>query len=179
MMLIGAATGALELRHDNGGVRLAGRFPYGQETELARGRFERFEARAFGVEAGGEVHLLVGHSFDRPLASRSAGTLELRDGDEALEFDATMAGGTSWARDFLEAHRAGLIRGVSPGFKVAPGGERIERRGDAVVRTVTRAELVEISVVTRAAYAAATVEARNWQAAATVRRLPALARWRA
>ena len=48
-----------------GGVRLAGRFPYATETELARGRFERIEARAFAerIEAGGDVHLLAGHDF--------------------------------------------------------------------------------------------------------------------
>ena len=165
-MLWGAAHGAgLELRAtDNGGVRVAGRFPYATEAELARGRFERIEARAFAerIEAGGDIHLLAGHDYNRPLASRGAGTLEIRDTPEALEIEATLSDGTSWARDFLEAHRAGLIRGLSPGFRVSPGGERIEARGDGVLRRIMRAELFEISTVTKPAYESAQIEARCW-----------------
>jgi len=182
-MLWGAAHGAgLELRAtDNGGVRLAGRFPYATETELARGRFERIEARAFAerIEAGGDVHLLAGHDFNKPLASRGAGTLEIRDTPEALEIEATLSDGTSWARDFLEAHRAGLIRGLSPGFRVSAGGERIERRGDGVLRRIERAELFEISTVTRPAYPAAQIEARAWAPHPATRVAPHhLKRWR-
>lgn len=164
-MLWGAAHGAaLELRAEAGGVRLAGRFPYTTEAELAPGRFERFEARAFAarIEGGADIHLLAGHDFNRPLASRDAGTLTIRDTPEALEFEADLSDGTSWARDFIAAHRAGLIKGVSPGFRVPPGGERIERRGDGILRSITRADLFELSTVTRPAYPAAQVEARNW-----------------
>lgn len=148
-----------------GGVRVSGRFPYGAETELARGRFETIEARAFGarIEAGADVHLLAGHDYGKPLASRAAGTLEIRDTDAALEITATLSASTSWASDFIAAHRAGLIRGLSPGFRVSPGGERIERRGDGVLRRIERAELFEISAVTRPAYDGAQIEARAWQ----------------
>lgn len=180
-MLFGAASGALELRAINGGVRLRGRFPYG-ETELAPGRFERIEARAFSarIEAGEDIHLLAGHDYNRPLASRAAGTLEIRDTTEAVEIEATLSEATTWARDFLEAHRAGLIRGLSPGFRVPPGGERIERRGDGVLRRIERAELFEISTVTRAAYPQAMVEARSWgPALLPLPTVHPLKRWRA
>ncbi|MET4104621.1 HK97 family phage prohead protease [Roseovarius sp. MBR-78] len=165
-MLWGVASGALELRQEAGGVRLSGRFPYGTETELVPGRFELFEARAFSgrIEAGEDVHLLSGHDFNRPLASRQAGSLEIRETDQALEFEARIEGGTSWATDFLAAHKAGLIRGLSPGFRVAPGGEQIERRGNGLLRRITRAELFELSTVTRPAFEQAQVEARSWQA---------------
>jgi uncharacterized protein len=179
-MLFGAASGALELRADTGGVRLRGRFPYG-ETELAPGRFERIEARAFAerIEAGADIHLLSGHDYNRPLASRGAGSLEIRDTPEALEIEATLSDGTTWARDFLEAHRAGLIRGLSPGFRVPAGGERIERRGDSVLRSITRAELFEVSAVTRPAYGQAQIEARSWAADKQIctSRKPAPAAW--
>lgn len=178
-MLFGAASGALELRATDGGVRLRGRFPYG-ETELAPGRFERIEARAFAarIEAGEDIHLLSGHDYAKPLASRLAGSLEIRDTGEAVEIEATLSDGTSWARDFLEAHRAGLIRGLSPGFRVPAGGERIERRGDGVLRRIERAELHEFSAVTRPAYPAAQIEARSWAAESRVPVHP-LRRWRA
>lgn len=185
-MLYGAANGgALELRRNaKGGVRLVGRFPYATETELAPGRLEVFEARAFAarIDMGGDIHLLAGHDFDRPLASRAAGTLTLRDTPAALEFEATLSDGTSWARDFLAAHEAGLIRGLSPGFRVPSGGESVERRGNGLLRRIRRADLHELSAVTVPAYPAAMVEARNWTPApeapdAGLART--LARWRA
>ncbi len=184
-MLWGAASGALELRAENGGVRVSGRFPYATETELAPGRAERIEARAFAdrVNSGEDIHLLFGHDYDRPLASRAAGNLEITDTDAALEIRATITGSTSWAADFLAAHEGGLIRGLSPGFRVSKGGERIERRGGGLLRSVTRAELFEISAVTRPAYGQAQIEARAWDPNEELRRQlgPWLAgrRWRA
>ena len=185
-----AEGGALELRRDqNGGVRITGRFPYNSETMLAKGRFEQFAARAFSakIAGAGDVHFLVQHDFAQPLASRSAGTLELRDTAQALEFDATITpdvASTTWARDFLSANAAGLIKGLSPGFRVAPGGDVVERRGDGILRTVRAADLMELSAVTVPAYPAAQIEARNWQADNSAN-LPSyeglqrtLARWR-
>lgn len=165
-MLWGAASGALELRATEGGVRVSGRFPYNMETELVPGRFEVVEPRAFSarIDAGEDVHLLSGHDYQKPLASRSAGTLTLRETPEALELEARIEGGTSWAQDFLAAHKAGLVRGLSPGFRVPAGGEQIERRGNGLLRRITRAELFELSTVTRPAFEQAQVEARSWQA---------------
>jgi HK97 family phage prohead protease len=183
MMLISAPHGALEVRAQDGGVRITGRFPYGRETELARGRFERIEARAFAarIDAGEDVHFLAGHDFAKPLASRASGSLEIRESDDALEIEASVDTGTSWAADFLAAHKAGLIRGLSPGFRVLGGGERVERRGDGVLRRIERADLFEISAVTVPAYGDAQLSARCWQpeAESEIRtRVHPLARWR-
>ena len=164
-MLWGGLNGSLELRAEGGTTRLRATFPYGAEAEIAPGRFERIAPRAFAarIASGEDIHLLAGHSYDRPLASRSAGNLTLTDGDDALTVDAEIDGGTSWAADFIAAHRAGLIRGLSPGFRVPRGGERIEQRAQGVLRTITAADLFEVSTVTRPAYTQAQVEARSWQ----------------
>jgi uncharacterized protein len=165
-MLWGAANGAFELRHINGGARISGHFPYATETELAPGRLERIEARAFAsrIDAKSEIHFLLSHDVDKPLASTTAGSLTIRETPDALEIEAELSADTSWTRDFLAAHKAGLIRGLSPGFRVAPNGDRVERRGSNVVRSITRAELMEISAVTRPAYPQAQIEARSWAA---------------
>lgn len=164
-MLWGGNLGQLEIRAEGGTTRVVARFPYGAETELAPGRREIIAPRAFAerIEAGGEIHLLSQHDYSKPLASTAAGTLSLRDTDDALEIRADLDGGTSWAADFLAAHRAGLIRGLSPGFRVTAGGERIERRGNDTVRTITGAALFELSAVTRPAYPTAQIEARAWE----------------
>ncbi|MFQ8432503.1 HK97 family phage prohead protease [Amaricoccus sp. W119] len=167
-MLWGASLGALELRSEGGATRLRATFPYGAETELAPGRREVIAARAFAdrIEAGGEIHLLAGHDYEKPLASRAAGSLDVTDTDAALVIEATISEtmrGITYVRDFLGAHGAGLVRGLSPGFRVPAGGEQIERRGDGLVRTITRADLFELSAVTRPAYPSAQIEARAWE----------------
>lgn len=183
-MLIAFHPGELELRSEGGTTRLRASFPYGSETELAAGRREVFAPHAFAasIAGGNDVHFLSAHDFAKPLASRAAGTMQLRSTDAALEIEATIEAGTTWARDFLAAHAQGLVRGVSPGFTVPPGGERIERRGNGVLRTVTAAHLIELSAVTKPAYPQATIEARNWQPQKTDSGVEsvsrALARWR-
>lgn len=179
-MLWGAPGGDLEIRTDGGTPRLRGRFPYGQTTELAPGRFEQIAPRAFSarVAAGDDIHLLVAHDYAHPLASRSAGTLSILDTAEALVFDATVDPGTTWARDAIAAHASGLMRGLSPGFRVPAGGERIERRAAGLVRTITAADIFEVSLVTRPAYPDAQIEARSWAAPGPPPARRMMGRWR-
>ncbi|WP_421702106.1 HK97 family phage prohead protease [Aliiroseovarius sp.] len=192
-MLWGAHVGSLELRTEGGETRLRAIFPYGRETVLAervgmgRERREMIAARAFAdrLERGEDVHFLSGHDFNKPLASRSAGTLNLTESDEALTMEATISANmcqVSYVRDFLSAHAAGLVRGLSPGFRVRPGGETVEERGNAILRTVKAADLIEISAVTKPAYPEAQIEARNWQPVGEVAKClthrPAAIRWR-
>lgn len=151
----------LEVRAEGEGVRIRGAFSYDVETELAPGRREVVARGAFSWS---DADMLYQHDAARPLASTRAGSLTLRNADSVLWVEASVAAGTSWGRDFLEAHRAGLVTGLSPGFRVAPGGERVERHADGVLRTITAAELVEVSAVTRPAYPAAQIEARAWAA---------------
>lgn len=180
-MLWGAYQGSLELRTEGGETRLRASFPYGRPAVLSdrlngfRPRKEVVAPRAFAerIEAGEDIHFLAGHDFDRPLASRAAGTLTLRDTDAALEIEARIApgmAGVSYVRDLLAAHAAGLIRGLSPGFRVRQGGETVTEDGDAILRTIRAADLFEISAVTRPAYPAAQIEARDWATSPGVRR---------
>ncbi|MFN7269641.1 MAG: HK97 family phage prohead protease [Cereibacter sp.] len=181
-MLWGANLGSLELRAEGGETRLRATFPYGRETTLAEGRAEVIASRAFAsrIEAGEDIHLLFGHDYGRPLASRGAGSLTLQDTDAALVIEARVDAGTSWARDFLSAHASGLIRGLSPGFRVPPGGDSVERRGSGLLRKVNKADLYELSAVTVPAYGTAQIEARRWTGEAPDAGLArVLQRWRA
>mgnify|MGYP001801493633 FL=1 len=187
-MLEGFADGGLELRkRASGAMSLQGRFPYGKRAVLSDGgrtgrpRKEDIAPRAFGFRVDDpkeDIHLLVGHSYDRPLASRGAGTLELTDGDDALTFTATISEDmqrVSYVQDALTAMAAGLIVGISPGFRLPPKRavaqpEKVEDEGfdpengahNAIIRTVMQALLYELSIVTRPAYPEAQVEARSW-----------------
>ena len=192
MLFGGFSSGAIEIRAGADGTRrLSGRFAYGVRTTLSEGRGgrleEQFAARAFQLQD--EVHLLAHHDFARPLASRSTGTLELRNDDTALSFEAVITpqiAGTSHARDVMALVDGGLSVGLSPGFTLAPSerAEKVERQAGGVLRTVAEANLWELSIVTRAAYSNATVQARNWSPGtdspdASRRFRLAMARWRA
>ncbi|WP_375160351.1 HK97 family phage prohead protease [Bradyrhizobium sp. RDT46] len=178
-----AAPISFEVRSEGGATRLLGTFPYGVETTLGDGRRERFAAGAFRsrIDAGENIFLLAGHDPEKPLASTEAGSLTLRNSDNALHIEARVAPSTSWARDALAALADGLTKGISPGFRVPPGGDMTMRSAGGFLRTVTRADLFEVSIVTRPAYDPAQIAARNWQPAVSeqnVQKPSALARWR-
>ncbi|MBX9452047.1 MAG: HK97 family phage prohead protease [Mesorhizobium sp.] len=194
--------------------RLRGRFPYNKRAVLSDGgrngrpRKEVIASRAFAYNVERQevdIRLLVGHEFSKPLASRAARTLTLIDSDDALTFDAIITEElqeASWVRDFFAGYAAGLILGLSPGFRIPPArtvpnaeeiteeedeGPGSEMRG-AIIRTILQALLFELSVVTAAAYPEAEVEARNWSPSAGGVLVPespdaglrrALNRWRA
>lgn len=185
MLWGGHDSGALELRkRASGALALRGRFPYNKAAVLTDGgrtgrpRKEVIASRAFGYRINRpdeDIHLLVGHDYGQPLASRGAGTLDIRDGDEAVTLEATITDEmqqVSWVKDLLAAMSAGLIVGLSPGFRIPPeravkDAEKVEEEdpalGTAIIRTIFAALLYEISLVTRPAYPDTQIEARNWK----------------
>lgn len=198
----GAIFEGLELRREGDGTRrMRGRFPYGKRAVLSAGgngrrpRKEEFSPGAFSFvldDPNREVHFLIGHSFDHPLASRKNGTLTFTDTAEALIFDAILTveiQRTSWVADFLAAFAAGLIIGISPGFRIPPpeavpdAEETVEEdptEGNALIRIIRAAVLFELSVVTRPAYDETEIEERS--KGGVILPSPkqrALARWRA
>lgn len=207
-LYFGGLAGELEVRRDGGGgTRLRGRFPYGVPAVLSDGgrtgrpKKEVFAPRAFAYRVNDptkEIHLLLGHDFGQPLASKMTHTLTLRDTVEALLLEATISpaiADTSFGRDALAMIGAGLAFGISPGFRMPPEravplaeAETITEEPDkpdegmhrAIIRTIRQALLYELSVVTRPAYKESQIEARNWR---LVEEAPAYApahlkRWR-
>ncbi|MEM8574194.1 MAG: HK97 family phage prohead protease [Pseudomonadota bacterium] len=132
-MLEGGAIGTLEVREGGGApLRLHGRFPYNKTAILSDGgrtgrpKKERIAPGGFRYRVNRpaeEIYILVGHDFNRPLASRSTGTLDLSDTPAALEFEARIAPellSVSWVQDLLTMLRSGLMLGLSPGFRIPP-----------------------------------------------------------
>ncbi|MDJ0857441.1 MAG: HK97 family phage prohead protease [Dinoroseobacter sp.] len=177
-MLFAGQHGTLEARQSEGGeTRLRGAFPYNRETVLFDGggragqaRRETIASRAFSRRVSNpdaDIHLLAAHDFDKPLASRGAGTLDVTEDENALRFEARIPAEmarVSWVADVLGALRAGLVRGLSPGFRVqdTSGAEDVRSDASGLLRTVRQADLFEISAVTVPAYQSAQIEARNW-----------------
>jgi HK97 family phage prohead protease len=183
-MLYAYDSGNLEIRRGGGSTRISGSFPYNSRAVLSDGgrrgrpKKEYFASHAFrhSVESEEqEIHLLVGHDFGKPLASKLSGSLRLTDTDDALHFEATLASqllDTTHGRDVMNMLSAGVVGGISPGFRIppertVPNAERVfnepPEEGTAVIREINDAILFEISLVTRPAYPATQVEARNWR----------------
>lgn len=192
----------LELRAAGDGTRrLKGRFPYKKRAVLDSGgngrrpKKEEFAPKAFSFAVDDperDIHLLIGHSFDKPLASKRAGTLILQDSAASLDFEAILTPDiqrTSWAMDFIAAFAAGLIGGISPGFRVAPPEvvdkpeettEEDPRLGNALIRTIFAAVLFELSMVTRPAYDETEADLRSFSFDPVPRNgiIHPLSRWR-
>lgn len=172
--------GELEIRKRSGGGRaIRGKFPYNKRAVLSDGGNkgrpvkEVIKPGAFKYrleDPTADIHLLVGHSYDKPLASRLTDTLTFEDTPTALFFEALITEavlGTSYAEDTLALIGAGLIVGLSPGFRVppkqtVPDAETIEdedpEEGRAIIRTLNDVLLYELSIVTSPAYKEASVE---------------------
>ena len=167
----------LEVRQQKGRPRIFGRFPCNTWAVLSdRGaiRKESILPGAFSYTLENpleEISLLFGHSFDKPLASRLGGSLTLRDTEEFLEFIAEIPEGAERASHVVDALAmlgAGLIRGISPGFRVPPkdvvpnAESLVPEPGNpsVFIRMLKALRLFELSLVTRPAYEASQAELR-------------------
>lgn len=168
----------LEVREKGKSPVIRGLFPYRELAVMAdRGKVRKEtiepEAFSFSIKAPErEINLLVGHSFDKPVASKLNGTLEFNDTEEFLEFFAMIPPGLERAThitDLLIMLAQGLIKGISPGFRVPPkdvvpdAESLIPEPGNpsVFIRVLRQLLLYELSLVTRPAYEAATAELRN------------------
>ena len=146
------------------------------------------EARRRVIEnelARRNVDLLRGHNFDRPIASMLSGSLKVTDSRDALRFEADLPEDPpSWVSDTVKALEAGLIRGVSPGFRVPPASavanaeELVDEPGNpgVQIRQINHAVLYELSLVTRPAYTESAIDLRGDFAPPTV---PTVDEWEA
>ena len=179
-----ALDGELEIRE--GGRTLRGRFPYDSlavVNDRLKARKETFSAGAFQFSINeakakrARIDVLQGHSFNRPLGNTLDGSAvfeEIRNERGGIDAVFTVelpieANQPMYMRDAVTAIRAGLMSGVSPGFRVAPKAvvpnaeELIPEPGNPSpfnIRRINQAVLYEMSIVTRAAYLDTSVENR-------------------
>ena len=146
------------------GRGLGGKFSYNTPTVLRnRGRKRKQTVRpgafAFAIQdETREINLLLGRDYDKPLASKQAGTLQLIDNPEALEFFVDELPDTSYVRDFRAGLSSGaFVAGIAmlftvPPASVVPGAtETIPDvdNPDVTVEVVHAAILTALAVVTR------------------------------
>jgi len=98
-----------------------------------------------------DVRALWQHDPRYVLGRLSTGTLEIESDKRGLRVSITPPDAT-WARDVIESVRRGDVDQMSFAFRV------LEDKWDKMVRTVMRAELVEVSIVTFPAYEVTSVQ---------------------
>lgn len=101
---------------------------------------------------------LWNHNTDLVLGNVKSGTLQLDEDDTGLRFILQLPDNT-WGQDAYESIRRGDVDGVSFGF-TKQGDEWDETDPDNVVRTITKANLFEVSPTPFPAYPQTEVQAR-------------------
>jgi len=142
---------------------LIGELPWGFREQIAPGAFSKTLQEA-------DVVMLFNHDTSQPLARKSAGTLDLRESDRGLEFEADPAP-TSYASDLRANIKAGNVRGMSFGFSVikAEWTDDDGNPSDAMNgtnRILREVKLVEVSPCTFPAYETTDISARDLVTAA-------------
>jgi len=123
---------------------------------------EYVHPRAFDsvLSRGVDCLLTIDHDTRYTLA-RTNGTLELSTDAKGLRFFATMVP-TTYARDLKLLMEANVVDAASFLFRVAPGGEEWESRGNQVVRTITEVgDLFDVCICAAGAYPSASSELRS------------------
>ena len=133
---------------------------------------ERMHPDAFGIvaerrgrKAPLETRALFNHDANYPLA-RFPGTLRMNVDKIGLRYEFPVPD-TSYGRDLASNIRAGIVRGSSFSFQIAPGGDEWSVEDGRSIRTVKRvASLIDVGPVTFPAYpdADAKVAKRSYDA---------------
>ena len=109
------------------------------------------------LQSGKKILALLSHDTAKPLGNNISGTLKLEDRQDGLYITITPDQGITWAQDALRAARNGDWSGFSFGFTVPPGGDSWQGN----LRSIHRAELIEVSPVSFPAYTESTISTRN------------------
>lgn len=86
---------------------------------IERGAFKFSAERVKQPDNTDDIFALSSHDPTKPLASVRSGTMEVADGPDGLDFEATLPNTTA-ADDVLELIRTGIARGISFGFLLPP-----------------------------------------------------------
>lgn len=112
------------------------------------------------LRGGYDFRSLVNHDPEKLLGRAANQTLILTENRNGLKFE-SMVPDTTYGRDLVELLKLGTVSQCSFGFCVPDGGDEIACSKDGlVVRTLTRIDLIEVSIVATPAYTDTSVSLR-------------------
>lgn len=136
--------------------------PYGKWSEDLGGFKERILAgAATDVLKDGDVRVVFNHNKDFVLGRQSNATARFNEEKRGVSYEVD-APDTQWARDLMVTIDRGDITGNSFSMWVDPEGEKWERKGDIIFRTITRlSNLREMGPQTFPAYPQTSLDLRT------------------
>lgn len=132
------------------------------ETLGSRKKFvERILPGTFrkALQNGNEINFLAEHDNAKILASTRNDSLTLREDEQGLFMEATIAP-TSWGKDYHTLIKEGIIQNMSFGMKVLKDTWRKLESG-LYERSISDLYLAEVSAVRNPAYVQSTISARS------------------
>lgn len=161
-------TQGIEIREDDNGTRtLTGYAVKWEKKSVVMGYYrkfrEQFKQGAFTESLQkDDQRYLWSHDTSKVLGRTKNNTLRLVEDSIGLRFELDLPK-TTLGNDTYESIKRGDVDGVSFGFSILPGGEEIEEPDDdLMLRTVTKAKLIEVSAVAFPAYPDSEVSARGY-----------------
>lgn len=135
---------------------------FNRTSEDLGGWVERIAPGAFAdsLLENRDIRALWQHDPSYVLGRTTNGTLSVSEDPTGLLTVITPPD-TQWSRDALESIRRGDVNQMSFGFRVAKDGDRWDKRGEVIVRTVLKAQLIEVSPVTFPAYTQTSISTRE------------------
>lgn len=114
------------------------------------------------LRSGTNVDALLDHRRETNAIIGSTDSGLMRQRKEAYGLNVEIAPpDTTFVRDLITNVKAGLVKGMSFAFRVAPDGQIWDQEGEDIVRTVTDMEYSEVSIVVNPAYLATSISARS------------------
>lgn len=159
-------TEKIEIREDDDGNRtLTGYAVKWEKKSVIMGYFrkfrEQFRRGAFVDSlASDDQRFLWSHDTSKVLGRTGNGTLRLSEDATGLRFEIDLPK-TTLGNDTYESIKRGDVDGVSFGFRME-SEEIQEPEDDFILRTVTKAKLLEVSAVAFPAYPDSEVSARGY-----------------
>lgn len=151
----------LEVREiDDGLVSVEGYAAVFDSPTIIAGKWQEQIARGAFTEAVGrdDVVFLINHA-GLPLARTRSGTLELSEDERGLKVRANLDPSDPDVRSILPKMKRGDLDKMS--FAFVPTGQEWSDEGDMPTRTITRADLHDVSIVTTPAYESTSIGLRS------------------
>ncbi|MCQ9281719.1 HK97 family phage prohead protease [Priestia aryabhattai] len=155
----------INMQTTNDGLRVSGYVNKTNQWSQTLGQRKKFVERILpgtfnkALQNENEIRFLAEHDKDKVLATTRNGSLILREDNEGLYMEATIAP-TSYGRDYHTLIQEGVIQNMSFGMAVIKDNWRKLNDG-LYERSISDLALYEVSAVKDPAYAQSTIAARS------------------
>jgi hypothetical protein len=140
------------------GKKIIGRpIVYNSRSENLGGFVEIIAPKAFSKSLSGDIRALVEHDAKLILGRTTSKTLRIAEDSQGIYIEIDPPN-TRTASELMESIQRGDISGMSFGFTVNTDGSQWDFNTDPALRTVTNANLHEITITSMPAYSATNVE---------------------